>query len=79
MISFYAFVGAIETGLAFALVALGAYVTFRVLDFPDMTVEGSFPFGASVTAVLMIAGVNPWAATALAGVSPPIALRLCEL
>src|ERR1700690_3856214 len=50
--SLYAFVGAIETGLAFALVALGAYVTFRVLDFPDLTVEGSFPFGAAVVAAL---------------------------
>ena len=41
--SLYAFIGALETGLAFALVALGSYVTFRVLDFPDLTVEGSFP------------------------------------
>jgi putative ABC transport system permease protein len=64
--SLYAFVGAIETGLAFALVALGAFVTFRVLDFPDLTVEGSFPFGAAVAAALMIVGVNPWLATALA-------------
>ncbi len=67
--SLYAFVGALETGLIFALVALGAYVTFRVLDFPDLTVEGSFPFGAAVAASLMIAGVNPWLATLFAGMA----------
>jgi putative ABC transport system permease protein len=67
--SLYAFVGAVETGLAFALVALGAYVTFRVLDFPDLTVEGSFPFGAAVAAALMIAGLNPWVATVLAALA----------
>ena len=71
--SLYAFVGAIETGLAFALVALGAYVTFRVLDFPDLTVEGSFPFGAAVAAALMIAGVNPWLATAMAALAGAVA------
>jgi putative tryptophan/tyrosine transport system permease protein len=64
--SLYAFVGALETGLVFALVALGAYVTFRVLDFPDLTVEGSFPFGAAVAASFMTIGINPWVATLLA-------------
>ena len=59
----YAFVGAVETGLAFALVALGAYLTFRILDFPDMTVEGSFPLGAAVTAKLMVSGLDCWTAT----------------
>ncbi|HEY7242954.1 MAG TPA: ABC transporter permease [Xanthobacteraceae bacterium] len=58
--SLYAFVGAIETGLAFALVALGSYLTFRVLDFPDLTVEGSFPLGAAVSAQLLVADSNPW-------------------
>ena len=52
-VNLYALVGAGETGLAFALVAFGAYLTFRVLDFPDLTVEGSFPFGAAVVAALM--------------------------
>ena len=64
--SLYAFVGAVETGFVFALVALGAYLTFRVLDFPDLTVEGSFPLGAAVAAVLMTNGVNAWAATGVA-------------
>ena len=61
--SLYALVGAVETGLAFALVALGAYITFRVLDFPDLTVEGSFPLGAAVVARLIASGVEPWTAT----------------
>src|ERR1700723_2641075 len=67
--SLYAFVGALETGLVFALVALGAYVTFRVLDFPDLTVEGSFPFGAAVAASFMAIGVNAWVATLLAAMA----------
>jgi putative tryptophan/tyrosine transport system permease protein len=65
-LTLFAFVGALETGLAFALVALGSYLTFSVLDFPDLTVEGSFPLGAAVTAKLMVSGVEPWPAT-LAG------------
>ena len=65
--SLYAFIGALETGLAFALVALGAYLTFRVLDFPDLTVEGSFPLGAAVCAKLMVSGFDPWSATIIAG------------
>ena len=65
----YAVVGASETGLAFALVALGAYLTFRVLDFPDLTVEGSFPLGAAVAAKLMVIGVDCWTATAIAFVA----------
>ena len=64
--SFYAFIGAIETGLVFSLVALGAYLTFRVLDFPDLTVEGSFPLGAAVAATLMTSGINAWGATGIA-------------
>jgi putative ABC transport system permease protein len=64
--SMYAFLGALETGLVFGLVALGAYITFRVLDFPDLTVEGSFPFGAAVCATLMSEGVPAWWATAAA-------------
>jgi putative tryptophan/tyrosine transport system permease protein len=66
-LTLFAFIGALETGLAFALVALGSYLTFNVLDFPDLTVEGSFPLGAAVTAKLMVSGVEPWPAT-LAGV-----------
>ncbi|MBB3976912.1 putative ABC transport system permease protein [Rhizobium azooxidifex] len=61
-----AFWGAVELGLVYAFVAIGVYLAFRVLDFPDLTVDGSFPLGAAVAAVLIIAGVNPWLASAVA-------------
>ncbi len=58
-----AFFGAVEIGLVYALVALGVFLSFRVLDFPDLTVDGSFPLGAAVAATLIVAGANPWLAT----------------
>ncbi len=61
-----AFWGAVELGLVFAFVAIGVYLAFRVLDFPDLTVDGSFPLGAAVTGVLILAGVNPWLAAVIA-------------
>ncbi|MCQ4632835.1 ABC transporter permease [Shinella sp. CPCC 100929] len=64
--SLIAFWGAVELGLVYAFVAIGVYLAFRVLDFPDLTVDGSFPLGAAVTAVLIIAGVNPWLSAAVA-------------
>lgn len=53
---------ALQLGLIYGFVALGVYLSFRVLDFPDLTVDGSFPLGAAVTAALIVAGVNPWLA-----------------
>lgn len=64
--SLVAFLGAIETGLIFGLVALGVFLSFRVLDFPDLTVDGSFAFGAAIAAVLIVKGWNPWVATSVA-------------
>lgn len=64
--SAFAFFGALEIGLLYGLVALGVYLTFRVLDFPDLSVDGSFPMGAAVAATAIVAGINPWVATALA-------------
>jgi len=62
--SLYETLGTVEIGLVFGLVALGAYISFRILDFPDLTVEGSFPLGAAVLATLIVTvGWNPWAAT----------------
>ena len=61
-----AFFGAIEIGLVYGLVALGVFLSFRVLSFPDLTVDGSFPLGAAVTATLIVGGVDPFAATAAA-------------
>ncbi|EEQ96931.1 ABC transporter permease [Brucella intermedia] len=61
-----AFWGAVELGLVFAFVAIGVYLAFRVLDFPDLTVDGSFPLGAAVTGVLILGGMNPWLAAIIA-------------
>jgi putative ABC transport system permease protein len=61
-----ALLGAIELGFIYGLVALGVYLSFRVLNFPDLTVDGSFPLGAAMAATLIVAGVNPYIATALA-------------
>ncbi|WP_105570111.1 MULTISPECIES: ABC transporter permease [unclassified Arthrobacter] len=57
---------AVELGLIYALMALGVYLTFRILDFPDLTVDGSFTTGAAVASVGIVNGVNPWLATLLA-------------
>ena len=54
------FIGVIEEGLIYALVSFGAYITFKILDFPDMTVDGTFPFGMCITAVMIIHNVNPF-------------------
>ncbi|MDX1802134.1 MAG: ABC transporter permease [Marinobacter sp.] len=66
MLSDVALYGALETGLIYGLVAFGIYISFRVLNFPDLTVDGSFPLGAAVAGVLIIHGWNPWLATAAA-------------
>ncbi|MAF50328.1 MAG: ABC transporter permease [Rhodospirillales bacterium] len=52
--------------LIYALVAAGIMIPFRILSFPDLTSEGSFPLGGSICAALLVAGVNPFAATLLA-------------
>lgn len=60
--SLIAFFGGIEAGLIYALVALGVLISFRILDFPDLTADGSFPLGAVVFAVSVGLGMNPWLA-----------------
>lgn len=64
--SVIALLGAVELGLVFALVGLAVFLSFRVLDFPDLTVDGSFPLGAAVCATMIVAGWNPWLATGVA-------------
>jgi putative ABC transport system permease protein len=64
--SLIASLGALEIGLIFGLVALGVFLSFRVINFPDLTVDGSFPLGGAVAAALIVAGWNPYAATAMA-------------
>jgi len=60
------FLGALELGLLYALVTLGIYITFRAINFPDLTVDGTFPLGAAVAASLIINDINPYIATACA-------------
>ena len=50
----------LEQGLIYAILALGVYITHKILDFPDLTVDGSFPLGAAVTAALITRGMNPY-------------------
>jgi putative ABC transport system permease protein len=52
--------GSIALGLAYSLTAIGVYITFRVLDFPDLTVDASFPAGAAMAAVIITNGLSPW-------------------
>ncbi|MCZ0891153.1 ABC transporter permease [Ligilactobacillus saerimneri] len=56
----------IGQGLLWGILGLGLFLTFRILDFPDMTVEGTFPFGACVCVEALVHGVNPFLATLLA-------------
>lgn len=50
----------LEQGLIYGILALGVYITYKILDFPDLTVDGSFPLGSAVTATMIVKGVNPY-------------------
>ncbi|REK69145.1 ABC transporter permease [Paenibacillus paeoniae] len=71
--------GAIESGLLYALMALGVYITFRILDFPDLTVDGSFTTGAAIGTVMTIAGTPPWLAVICAFMGGALAGTLTGL
>ena len=58
--------GAIEIGLIYSLVAIGVYITFKIIDFPDLTVDGSFTLGASVSSAMIFAGHDPYFSTFVA-------------
>ena len=69
-------IGTVTQGLIYALLSYGIYITYKILDFPDLTVDGTFPLGAAVTAVLLVKGYDPYltlliamAAGALAGLA----------
>ena len=66
-------IGVFEQGFIYAIMAIGVYITYKILDFPDLSVDGTFPLGAAVTAMLIIGGVNPYltlvAATLLGALS----------
>ncbi len=67
-------ISVLEQGFIYSILALGIYITYKILDFPDLSVDSTFPLGAAITAVMITKGVNPWltlpacvAAGALAG------------
>lgn len=67
------FTGALELGLIYGLVALAVYLSFRVINFPDLTVDGSFTLGAAVSAILIVKGMNPILATLFAAAAGTLA------
>ena len=56
----------LEQGFVYGVLALGVYITYSILDFPDLSVDGTVPLGATVSAVLILHGVNPWLSSLLA-------------
>lgn len=58
--------GTVEQGLLWSLMVMGVYVTFRILDYADLTVDGSFTLGAAVAARFIFSGYDPWLGTVLA-------------
>jgi putative ABC transport system permease protein len=71
--------GAIQLGLLYACMSLGVYITYRILDFPDLTVDGSFTTGAAIAAVMITHGYSPWLSTACAFVGGAAAGALTGL
>jgi len=71
--SLFSLLGALEIGLIFSLVALGVFISFRLLRFPDLTVDGSFPLGGAVAATLISGGVDPFSATVAATIAGAVA------
>lgn len=67
------YLSVLEQGLIFGVMVLGVYITYRILDFPDLSVEGSFPLGAAVTASCIIHGINPYIAAFLSFISGALA------
>lgn len=65
--------GILVEGLVYGIMALGVFITFRVLDFPDLTVDGSFPLGAAVMATSLVGGMPIWLGLILAIVSGALA------
>ena len=59
-------IGVLEIGLIYAIVAIAVFITFRIIDFPDLTVDGSFTLGAAVSAAMIASGYNPYIATMVA-------------
>jgi putative tryptophan/tyrosine transport system permease protein len=66
-------IGSFTIGLILAFLALGIFISYRIFDFPDITAEGSFTFGASITAAMIVFGANPVVATILAFIGGTLA------
>lgn len=66
-------ISTLTQGALYSLVAFGVYITYSVLNFPDLSVDGTFPLGAALTAGLLLRGANPWAALAAAMVAGMLA------
>ena len=69
-------VSILEQGLIYGILALGIYITYKILDFPDLTVDGSFPLGAAVTALMITKGANPYL-TLQAAFAAGVAAGIC--
>ena len=63
----------LEQGLLFSLVAIAVYITYKILDFPDMSVDGTFPMGAAISGALLVQGINPWISIIAAAIGGGIA------
>lgn len=53
-------IGILEQGLIYGIMALGIYISYKILDFPDLSADGTFPLGAAVCVALLVRDVNPW-------------------
>lgn len=60
------FIDILEQGLIYGIMVLGVYISYRILNFPDLSVDGTFPLGAAVSTVMIMQGVNPWMALLIA-------------
>ena len=76
MLSFWTSI--LEQGLIFGIMVLGVYISYKILDFPDLSVDGTFPLGAAVTASLLVGGVNPFLSCLLAFLAGALAGSHCR-
>ena len=72
-------IGSLEQGLIYGFLALGVYLAFRILDYPDLTVDGSFPMGAAISALLVTKGLDPFISLLFAGIAGGLAGLLTGL
>ncbi|MCF0149446.1 MAG: ABC transporter permease [Clostridium sp.] len=66
-------INVLEQGLLFGIVAIGVYITYKILDFPDLSVDGTYPLGAAICAALLVKDVSPWLAVLVATIGGAIA------